>query len=129
MGAEKFVDNFIENKLLALHTAYLAKVLSVSGNTAKIQPLGLTKEIGEKAMKQSVLTSVPIMQTARKFKTKSISVGDHTWSGYQPCPIEAGDVAVCICCERNITDAKKGRNVLPPSGHHKMSDSIIIGVL
>lgn len=129
MGAEKFVDNFIENKLLALHTAYLAKVLSVSGNTAKIQPLGLTKEIGEKAMKQSVLTSVPIMQTVKKFKTKSISVGDHTWSGYQPFPIEAGDIAVCICCERNITDAKKGRNVLPPSGHHNMSDSIIIGVL
>ena len=129
MGAEKFVDNFIENKLLALHTAYLAKVLSVSGNTAKIQPLGLTKEIGEKAMKQSVLTAVPIMQTVKKFKIKTIPVGDHTWSGYQPFPIEAGDIAVCICCERNITDAKKGRNVLPPSGHHNMSDSIIIGVL
>ena len=54
MGAEKYFDSFIENKLLSLHTAYLAKVLSVSGKTAKIQPLGLTQEIGEKAMKQSV---------------------------------------------------------------------------
>lgn len=129
MGYAKYFDDFIDNKLLSLHTAYLAKVLSVKGKTAKIQPLGMTKETGEKAMKQSVLTSVPIMQTARKFKTKSISVGDHTWSGYQPCPIEAGDIAVCICCERNITEAKKGKNVCPPSGHHNMSDSVIIGVL
>ena len=129
MGSLKFFDDYVENKLLSLHTAYLAKVISVSGNTAKIQPLGLTKEIGEKATKQSVLTSVPIMQTVKKFKTQSISVGDHTWNGYQPFPIEAGDIAVCICCERNITEAKKGRNVCPPVGHHKMSDSIIIGIL
>lgn len=109
MGAEKFLNNFIENKLLSLHTAYLAKVLSVKGKTAKIQPLGLTQEIGEKAMKQSVLTAVPY--------TKQVT------------DLKKGDIAVVICCERNITAAKQGRNVLPPIGHHNMSDSIIIGVL
>lgn len=109
MGAEKYFDSFIENKLLSLHTAYLAKVLSVSGKTAKIQPLGLTQEIGEKAMKQSVLSAVPF--------TKQVE------------NLAKGDIAVVICCERNITEAKKGKNVLPPSGHHNMSDSIIIGVL
>lgn len=109
MGAEKYFDSFIENKLLSLHTAYLAKVLSVSGKTAKIQPLGLTQEIGEKAMKQSVLSAVPF--------TKQVE------------NLAKGDIVVVICCERNITEAKKGKNVLPPVGHHSMSDSIIIGVL
>lgn len=109
MGYAKYFDDLIDNKLLSLHTAYLAKVLSVSGSTAKIQPLGLTKETGEKAMKQSVLTAVPFTKQVKDMKK--------------------GDIAVVICCERNITEAKKGRNVLPPTGHHNMSDSIIIGTL
>lgn len=109
MGYIKYFDDFIDNKLLSLHTAYLAKVLSVKGKTAKIQPLGMTKETGEKAMKQSVLTAVPF--------TKQVK------------DLAKGDIAVVICCERNITEAKKGKNVCPPSGHHNMSDSVIIGVL
>lgn len=109
MGFDKYFDNVIETKLLNLHTAYLAKVISVSGKTAKIQPLGKVKEYGSAEQNQSVLTSVPY--------TKQIS------------DIKKGDVVVCICCERDITEAKKGKNVLPPVGHHSMSDSIIIGVL
>ena len=87
----------------------MAKVIAVNGKTAKIQPLGLTKNVGEKAVRQSVLTAVPY--------TKQVT------------DIAKGDIAVCICCERNITEAKKGRNVCPPIGHHSMSDSIIIGTL
>lgn len=109
MGYDKYIDNAIEKKLLSLHTAYLAKVISVSGRTAKIQPLGKVKEVGKKEESQSVLTSVPY--------TKQVT------------SIKKGDVVVCICCERDITEAKRGRNVLPPTGHHSMSDSIIIGVL
>lgn len=109
MGFDKYLDDTIETKLLNLHTAYLAKVISVSGKTAKIQPLGKVKEYGKTEESQSPLTSVPY--------TKQVT------------DIKKGDVVVCICCERNITEAKKGRNVLPPVGHHSMSDSIIIGVL
>ena len=109
MGFNKYFDEAIDRKILNIHTAYLAKVISVNGKTAKIQPLGLVKEIGESAQKQSVLTAVPYTQQVTKIKS--------------------GDIAVCICCERNITDAKQGKNVLPPYGHHSMSDSIIIGIL
>ena len=38
MGNLKFFDDMINKKLLDLHTAFLAKILSVSGNQAKIQP-------------------------------------------------------------------------------------------
>lgn len=109
MGYDKYLNSIIESKLLSLHTAYLAKVLSVSGRTAKIQPLGMVKEVGKSEKKQSVLTAVPY--------TRQID------------SLKVGNIVVCICCERDITEAKSGRNTVPPSGHHSMSDSIIIGVL
>ena len=128
MGNLKVFDNMIENKLLNLHTAYLAKVISSNGKTAKIQPLGMVRAIGESAKKQSPLANVPI--ATQRFVERTVNVGDgQTITVPQEKPIAAGDIVVCICCERNITEAKKGKNVVPPIGHHSMSDSIIIGVL
>ena len=109
MSNLKFFENLIERKLKALHTAYLARVLSVNGNTAKIQPLGMVKTYGGEIQEQSPLSNVPF--------TKQVT------------EIAEGDIAVCICCERDITEAKKGINSVPPVGHHSMSASIIIGVL
>lgn len=147
-----FIENAIEQKLLSLHTCYLAKVLSINGNVAKIQPLGKTKAYGEEAKTQSPLSNVPIAQSARyKISAKNItyvtdtSVSTTKADGYVTGvtvsdkknaqnvavlkSLEAGDIVVCVCCERNISDAKKGVNSTPPRGHHSMSDSIIVGVL
>lgn len=123
MGQFKFIENMIEGKLLSLHTAYLAKVLSVNGSKAKIQPLGMTKAYGETAKKQSPLSSVPILSSARyKATLKGGELADVK-------PIASGDIVLCVCCERDITEAKKGKNATPALGHHSMSDSIIVGVL
>lgn len=142
-------EQMLNNKLLSLHTAYLAKVISTSGNTAKIQPLGMTKAYGSDAIKQSPLSNVPIAthkigndtikvvsgvscnveKDGDILKDVKIEVEKTTIDIPQIKPITAGDIVVCICCERNITEAKKGNNVLPPTGHHSMSDSIIVGVL
>ena len=142
-------EQMLNNKLLALHTAYLAKVISTNGSTAKIQPLGMTKAYGSAAQKQAVLSYVPIAThkigndtieiidditiTVEKDgdTVKDVTVKKSTKNIEIPklLPIEAGDIVVCVCCERNITEAKKGNNVLPPSGHHSMSDSVIVGVL
>lgn len=140
MGFDSTISNIIEQRLLSLHTCYLAKVLSTDGETAKILPLGKVKAYGEEAKAQSVLTNVPIINSARyKFTPKKITyvtdVIDHgAVKGSQtfaliPREIQAGDIVVCVCGERNITDAKKGINSTPPAGHHSKSDSIIIGIL
>lgn len=110
MGNLKFFENMVDKKLLDLHTAFLAQVLSVSEKTAKIQPLGMTKETGGTARKYAPIPSAAITRQVRE----NISVGD---------------IAVCICCDRDITEAKQGKNVLPPPGHHSMSDCVIIGTL
>lgn len=150
MGLQTIVENVVEQKLLNLHTCYLAKVISVSKNltSAKIQPLGMTKAFGESAKAQSPLSNVPIAQSARyKISAKDITylkdVSTSKSDGYVTSvseskdtqkvavleSLEAGDIVVCVCAERNISDAKKGVNSTPPRGHHSMSDSIIIGVL
>ena len=126
MGNLKVFENMIENKLLSLHTAYLAQIISVNGSTAKIQPLGLTIAYGESPKKQSTLTQVPILRNARYKISETVIMGE-TVAKIEP--IAAGDIVLCVCCERNIAEAKKGNNALPPLGHHSKSDSIIVGVL
>lgn len=122
MGNLKYFENMIEKQMLDLHTAFLAKILNVNGSTAKIQPLGLTREIGGDQKKHAAISGVPIMNQA-KYK---LSIIDGILNAQT---ITAGDVAVCVCCDRDITEAVKGINALPPPGHHTMSDCVIVGVL
>lgn len=139
MGYGEIFKNMIDEQLMSVHTAYLAKVISSNGTNAKIQPLGNVKAYGQNAKRQAPLSNVPILQQARnKVTSKTItyveSVSNHT--GHTKTqeiavltPISAGDIVLCVCCDRNITDAKNGVNSTPVIGHHSMSDSIIVGVL
>ena len=126
--ASKVISGMIEQKLLNLHTAYFATVIGVSGNTAKIQPLNMIKATGQSGKKQAVLT-VPILKNVRKFSTQTITVKDVTFTVPKINMIEAGDIVYCLCSERDITETKKGKFSIPPNGHHRMSDSVIVGVI
>ena len=42
-------DEAIEQKLLNLHTAFIAKIVSVKGGKADVQPLNLIKQYGQPA--------------------------------------------------------------------------------
>lgn len=155
---------------MALHTAYLGKVLSTNGKTAKIQPLGKVKAYNEEAKDQKPLSDVPILQSARyKFEKKTLTYvsgisgdfdgisslvanvdddgvlywGESTSVDGEssitsitksidvlvPTEIAVGDIVLCVCCERDITEAKKGNNAIPALGHHSQSASVIVGVL
>lgn len=138
MGNMKFFENMINSRLLSLHTAYLARVLSCNGNTAKIQPLGKVQAYGADAQEQSPLSGVPIACT--KIVAKNIEVVTNvsfdsneaektTLSIPQVEPLAKGDIVICVCCERDISEARKGINSVPVEGHHSMSDSVIVGVL
>lgn len=141
MGNMKFFDNLVESKLLNVHTCYIARVLSVSADlsNAKILPLGKTKEYGKSAKEQTPLSNVPIIHSARwKLEKKKLwdwaapaENAPTTEEPYFlfPTDIEAGDLVICVCCERDINAARKGRNVVPPVGHHSMSSSVIVGIL
>lgn len=143
----KFFDNMIETKLLNTHTAYIGQVLSTNGITAKIAPLGMSKAYGESAISQSPISNVPVLHSARYKlvvqKLRYVSDVKTTESKYVtsvtpefkevdilvPTLIAAGDLVLCVCCERDITAAKKGNNAAPPVGRHSMSSSVVVGIL
>lgn len=133
MGSMDFLSAAIESRLMDLHCAYIGKVVSVSGDTATVQPLGLVKDSDSAAKKQAVVSNVPIACNY-KFSIKTISYttsdGDKASQTVAvPSRIAAGDLVVCLCADRSITAARRGRNEQPTAGHHSISDSIIVGIL
>ncbi len=152
MGHMSVFESIVEEKLLGVHTAYIAKIISTNGKTAKIQPLGNIKAYGKSAKKQSPLSNVPILQSAAfKMKAKSVehvtnvtltqtksngyvtnvtaNVKKETVDIITPTPIAGGDLVLCVCCDRDISEAKNGNSATPQIGHHSMSDSVIVGIL
>lgn len=106
------LDDFVEEKLLHLHTAFLGKVISANTNsgTFDVQPLTLTKQYGKDAKKQAIISGILCLD----------DVYDK---------VSSGSTVLCIVCERDITEAKNGNSALPASGHHLMKDSVIIGTI
>lgn len=131
MSLQKLINDTFEEKAKSLYVAFIAQILSVSGNKARIQPLGLTKQYGGTAQKQAVIAGVHISQSARfKFKTENITFDDddtHTLGVFEP--IAAGDIVLCVCCDRNIDAALKGKNELPPVGCHNKADCVIVAII
>ena len=106
----KYIDDFIEEKLLHLHTAYIGRVTNINGDGSySVQPLTLTRSFGNQAKKQAVINNV------------------HTIDGVAVKGI--GVVVLCICCERDISQAVNNVISLPALGHHEMKDSVIVGTI
>lgn len=149
MGSMGFVNAAIEKKLLDLHCGYIGKVVWTDGNTATVQPLGLIKQTGSTTSRtQAVVSNVPVAckykfvprtityvtgvsvsEGADPIKAEDIKTSHSTTTVAVPSMIEAGDLVVCLCADRDITEARRGNNELPPAGHHSISDSIIVGIL
>lgn len=134
MAELSFVNNSIEKKLMDLHCGYIGKVISTDGYTATVQPLGLVKEYGGKARAQAPVSNVPVAckyKLAVKTITYAVDADGNTQSQQVAVPtaISAGDIVACLCADRDITAARRGKNELPPTGRHSISDSIIVGIL
>lgn len=134
MGYLSFINSAIEKKLMDLHCAYIGRVVWTDGKTATVQPLGMYKEVGGEAKTQAVVSDVPVA-CKYKISTKTISyVVDSDGSKKSTTVASAeriakGDLVVCLCADRDITEARRGNNELPPAGRHSISDSIIVGIL
>lgn len=140
MSMSTVIKSMIDGRINDLHVAFLATVLSVKGNKAKIQPLGLVGN-STKARKQAPITNVHIANTARyKITSKEIEyITDIGFAAFTTqttketvavaSPIKAGDIVVCVCCDRNIDAALKGENALPPVGSHNKADCVIVAII
>ena len=136
MSLSGTIKDMIGEQLKMLHVAFVAKVLNVSGKKAKIQPLGLIKDYGGTAKPQSAISGVAIAESALyKISEKNITyISDFDGSRKTQAvavttPISAGDIVICVCCDRNIDAALKGQNELPPVGFHNQSDCVIVAII
>lgn len=134
-NASNVIQNMIENALMRTHTAFCAKVISVSGNFASVQPLNMVKAVGGNAQKQAVIPNVPILQPTQKIEvTYTDRAYEETYSDQKAevtykNDIKAGDTVFCVCAERDISETRKGKFALPVKGRHMLSDAVIVGKL
>lgn len=153
MGNINFFNDLIEDKLLDMNIAYIAKVLSCTEKTATVQPLTMIKQVGKQAQASSIVSDIPILESA-KYKmgypidtisyVKNVSVTTKKDGKYVtdvslnvergsidvivPTNLAVGDLVFCVCSDRNITEAKNGNLSTPPVGHHSLSDSVVVGI-
>lgn len=135
------ISQLIEQALLDVHTAFIGKIISISGNTATVQPLDKIVPVGGNSMERAVISNCPIAESARyklTEETKEVCTSvnfpnnSYTTESIKVCsktPISAGDIVVCVCGERDISQTRKGVTAAPAKGHHEIKDAIVIAVL
>jgi len=127
------IQGMINNALMGTHTAFCGKVISVSGDFAKVQPLNMTKAIGGTAQKQAVIPKVPILKPTYGVKVTYTDRTEKQTYSNQKAEVEvvnnikAGDTVFCVCAERDITETRKGNYDTPVQGRHDLSNAVIVG--
>ena len=129
------IKDIVDEKLLDTSTAFIGKIISFDQNkkTANVQPLTMTKAYGKEAKQRAVLTDIPVLNNAQ-YKLKfsyvvipKVGVSDKQYAEKEY--IAAGDLCVCIVCDRDISEARKGNSALPSLGCHEIQNAVVVGVL
>lgn len=114
------INGLIEQALLKVHTGFCARVVSVSGNLASVQPLNMVKAVGGQPQKQAVIPNCPVLESAVKFTGLSPAVARR---------VQAGDTVYCVCADRDISETRSGAFATPVPGHHSLSGAVVVGIL
>lgn len=123
MGNLSILDDIMTKRLKSIHVAYLAKVISFNGSRATIQPL---------QKDTSIIPNVPVARNARyTLKEKTITIESTSFVNLEKKPLQAGNIVICVCCERNISTALKGRmpSTYEPNSSHSLSNSVVVGII
>lgn len=153
MNTAGILDNMIESKLLSLHTAFIAKIVSMQGaSMCSVQPLSRIKAVGKEAQDRAIITRVPILnhvrhytlmkQTLRILDSRGFpctfpnatqnphpKAGDEKYGHIKVEPLKEGDIVFCVCADRNIAETRGGNVTTPPQGHHSINDAVVVGLL
>lgn len=141
------IDNLIESKLLNLHTAFVAKIVSMQDETmCSVQPLNRIKALGKNAQDRAVIPDVPILNHVRHYTLMKqsmeiiaphgacniVKVNPHpspdNVGHIKVEPLKPGDIVFCVCADRNIAETRRGSFATPPQGHHSITDAVVVGL-
>lgn len=139
MGMSGAMNDMMEEKLLNLHTAFIAKVIGVeSESLCSVQPLDKIKAYGKPAQQQAIITKVPVLHHVRHFSLVKQTLSGDVSPATHPAesgvghlkvsPIRAGDLVLCVCAERDLSSSVKGISTTPPVGHHAIKDAVVVGL-
>lgn len=119
-----FGDMILE-QLMNTHVAFFGKVVKMNGpDECSVQPLDKIKAYGQAAKSQAVVSKVPILNHVRRMTL--VERADH--AGHLKVePLRAGDIVLCVCCDRDIASSRKGGSVVPPVGCHDLSNAVVVG--
>lgn len=124
--ADTFLNIYIRQRLLTMHTAMPAKIVSYdeAQGRATIQPLFMTKEYGKPPEPLPVVENVPVLK--HRLRTEGGIVQEYT-------PVYEKDDVVFVAFAERALDAvlaDPGRVVLPSdTRHHSLNDAVILGAL
>lgn len=108
----------------AIHTAFPAKVLSCSGNTAKVQPL-----FNFNGAPATPLDGVPVPQSVRKAEVVTETVEGTTTHWTKLLPPQAGDIVYCVVAEQTLGSTWKGKSADRVGNlHHQLGDAVIVAI-
>jgi hypothetical protein len=129
MNEITFFENFVNSKIKNINTAYLGKVLSVSGNTARLQPLNMHKAVGGKAKEQKTTTA--LIPPNIKFRAETITymtsaTTSDTKTVLIPENLAVGDIVYVGICDRDISNAQNGEIREATARHHNINDGVIL---
>lgn len=132
MNELSYFNSAIKKALLNIHTGYLAKVLKVDGNTARLQPLNTYKAVG--GTTQQASTTSAVIPNNIKCKEKTITymvsnVSSETTTVLVPDTLSIGDIVYVGVCDRDITNAKNGKIGEVTTRHHNINDGVILRVV
>ena len=129
MNGIGYFDMAIEKALLNVRTAYLAKVVTVNGNRAIVQPLDTYKVMGGKATQRKPVSALipPNIKLATQTITYLISTEQsESTTVLVPDNLSTGDIVMVGVCDRDITNAQRGIINGATDRHHNINDSVII---
>ena len=133
-------EKLIESKLVALHTGFVGKVLSVSGEYAAVMPLTYSKSSTGVLTEQAQVTAYVPAHIKREVKTityltsvagseSSVTSESESADVLVDADLEAGDIVYCGVCERDFTAEQLNGDIVEPTRRHDANDAIILAVL
>ncbi len=123
----KTIKSIVDQRLLDIHTNYIANIVSIDINKVTVQPLNMIKAYGRKAQKAAVIGDIPIIMPYKY--VYMVDKETNKVKRIEQRELETGDTVYCGVCDRDITEAKKGNISAMTGRHHNLSDSVVIAGL
>ena len=127
-----YIEQIIHEKIINIHTAFVGKVISITGSAAQVKPLTYSKNMLGNLKEQSPVSAIFPQNVKTRRKKITYRISDYeteTITVIVPAELEVGDIVYCGIAERDITSETMSGKIIEPTRHHDINDTVILAVL